>query len=199
MTGGATVIRDRILAAAEQCILEAGVGARLHARIAQRAGVSRPTVYKHIGDQDAIVQALLYRDIARMHAAAKPVLHQRGSLRDNFVETIVFVVGYARRHALLQKGLRESPESIVPWLTVYAGPIIEQGVAFVEPYVKQAIADGDFPDVNPRVVIEWCSRLVLSLITTPGTLNTDSPDALRAYVGDLLDIGLTAKSRRLES
>lgn len=193
------VIRDRILAAAEECMLEAGIGARLHARIAQRAGVSRPTVYKYVGDQDAIVQALLYRDIERMHAEAEPMLRQRGTLRDKFVGTIVFVVGYARRHPLLQKGLRDSPQTIVPWLTVYAEPIIEQGVAFVEPYFKQAIADGTFPDVNPRVLIDWCSRLVLSLITTPGTVNTDSPDALRAYIGDLLDIGLVSRSRRLES
>jgi AcrR family transcriptional regulator len=186
-------VRDRILDAAEQCLLEAGVGARLHARIAERAGVSRPTVYKYAGDQDAIVQALLHRDIARMHAEAEPILSRPGTLRDKFIETIVFIVGYARRHALLQKGLRDDPAAILPWLTVYAAPIIEQGVAFVGPYIKQAIADGDFPDVNPRVIVEWSGRLVLSLITTPGTVKVDEPRLLRRYVADLLDIGLAAR------
>jgi AcrR family transcriptional regulator len=183
-------IKDRILDAAAQCLLEAGVGARLHARIAERAQVSRPTVYKYVGDQDAIVLALLHRDIERMHAAAVPVLERVGSLRERFIETVVFIVGYAREHALLQKGLQEEPLAILPWLTVYSEPILEQGVAFVGPFVKQAIANGDFPDVNPRVIVEWCGRLVLSLITTPGTVNTAEPDALRRYVGDLLDIGL---------
>jgi AcrR family transcriptional regulator len=182
--------RARILAAAEQCLLEAGVGARLHARIAERAGVSRPTVYKYVGDQDAIVLALLHRDIERMHAQAQPVLGRAGSLRERFIETVVFVVTYARGHALLQKGLREDPTAILPWLTVYSESIIEQGVAFVGPFVKQAVADGRFPNVNPRVIIEWSGRLILSLITTPGTVNTDSPEALRQYVADLLDIGL---------
>jgi AcrR family transcriptional regulator len=186
-------LRDRILDAAEQCLLEAGIEARLHARIAARAGVSRPTVYKYIGDQDAIVQAILHRDIARMHAEAEPVLNREGSLRDRFVEIIVFVVGYARRHALLQKGLREDPATVLPWLTVYAEPIIEQGVAFMGPYIKQAVANGDFPDVDPRVVVEWCARLVLSLITTPGTVRIDQPRLLRRYVRDLLDIGLAAR------
>jgi AcrR family transcriptional regulator len=185
--------RDRILDAAEQCLLDAGFGARLHARIAERAGVSRPTVYKYVGDQDAIVQAILHREIARMHAEAEPLLAQQGSLRERFVETVVFIVGFARRHPLLQKGLREVPGTILPWLTVYSEPIIEQGVAFVGPYIKQAIADGNFPDVNPRVVIEWCGRLVLSLITTPGTVRVDEPRLLRRYVGELLDIGLATR------
>jgi AcrR family transcriptional regulator len=186
-------MRDRIMEAAEQCLLEAGIGARLHARIAERAGVSRPTVYKYVGDQDAIVQALLHRDIARMHAEAEPILSRPGSLRERFIETIVFIVGFARRHELLQQGLRENPATILPWLTVYSEPIIEQGVAFVGPHIKQAMANGDFPTVDPRVVVEWCGRLVLSLITTPGTVRVDSPDQLRRYVGDLLDIGLAVR------
>jgi AcrR family transcriptional regulator len=184
-------MRDRILDAAEECLLDVGIGARLHARIAERAGVSRPTVYKYVGDQDAIVQAILHRDIARMHAEAEPILGRRvGSLRERFIETIVFIVGFARGHALLQKGLREDPGTILPWLTVYSEPIIEQGVAFVGPYIKQAVANGQFPDVNPRVIVEWSGRLVLSLITTPGTIKVDEPDELRRYIADLLDIGL---------
>ncbi|MEV4315432.1 TetR/AcrR family transcriptional regulator [Actinocrispum sp. NPDC049592] len=182
---------ERILEAAEECLLDAGIGARLHARIAERAGVSRPTVYKYVGDQDAIVQALLHRDIARMHAQAEPILGGPGPLRDRFIDTIVFIVGFAREHALLQKGLREAPGLILPWLTVYSAPILEQGVAFVRPYIKQAIANGEFPNVDARVVVEWCGRLVLSLITTPGTVRVDSPALLRRYVGDLLDIGVS--------
>ncbi|MBP2324305.1 AcrR family transcriptional regulator [Kibdelosporangium banguiense] len=186
---GEKEIKARILDAAEQCLLESEPGARIHAAVAERAGVSRPTVYKYVGDQEAIVAAILHRDINRMHEAAEHVLTRRGSLRERFVETIVFVVGYARSHALLQKGLRENPAAILPWFTVNAGPIIEMGIAFVGPHIKQAIADGDFPDVEPRVVVEWCCRLTLSLITTPGTVRLDDPDLLRRYVEDLLDIG----------
>lgn len=183
--------KDRILDAAEQCLLEAGLDARLHAAIAERAGVSRPTVYKYVGDQDAIVTALLHREIDRLHLAAEPTLGaQRLSLRDRFVETIVFVVDYARGHALLQKALRDTPAAILPWFTVNAGPLIEMGIAFIGPPMKQAIADGDAPDVDPRVVVEWCCRLVLSLITTPGTSDTSD---LRRYVGELLDIGVAVK------
>jgi len=46
---------------------------------------------------------------------------------------------------------------------------------------------------NPRVIVEWSGRLVLSLITTPGTVKVDEPRLLRRYVADLLDIGLAAR------
>ncbi|MET0235451.1 MAG: TetR/AcrR family transcriptional regulator [Kibdelosporangium sp.] len=186
---GDQAIKDRILDAAEQCLLESHPGARIHAAIAERAGVSRPTVYKYVGDQEAIVTAILHRDIGRMHVAAEHVLTRRGSLRERFVATVVFVVGYARAHALLQKGLREDPAAILPWFTVNAEPIIEMGIDLVGPNIKQAIADGDLPAVDPRVIVEWCCRLTLSLITTPGTVPIDEPHLLRRYVEDLLDIG----------
>lgn len=124
-----------------------------------------------------------------MHAAADRELPRRGALRERFVNMIVFVVGHAREHALLQKGLREAPAAILPWFTVNAEPIIEMGIAFVGPHIKQADADGEFPDVDARVVVEWCCRLTLSLITTPGTVRIDHPEQLRRYIGDLLDIG----------
>ena len=49
--------RARILDAAAQCLTAGGLGsARLHTAIASLAGLSRPTVYKHVGDQDAIIE-----------------------------------------------------------------------------------------------------------------------------------------------
>ncbi|MFC0108484.1 TetR/AcrR family transcriptional regulator [Kibdelosporangium aridum] len=183
-------LKDQILDAAVACFLECPPGARIHAAIAERAGVSRPTVYKYVGDQDAIVMALIERDIARMHASAEPIVTQPGTLRQRFVDTIIIVVEYARNHALLQKVLRETPLAVLPWFTVNSEQVIQTGLALFTPHVKQAIADGEFPAVDPTVIVEWCCRLILSLITTPGTIRIDDSAALRRYLEDLLDIGL---------
>jgi AcrR family transcriptional regulator len=182
-------IRERILDATEQCLLEAGLTARLHAAIAERAGVSRPTVYKYVGDQNAIVEALLHREINRFLAATEPVLTQRGPLRERFIDTVVFIVQYGRGHAILQKGLRDDPAAVLPWFTVNSGPLIERAMDFFLPHIQQAIADGDFPAVDPRMLVEWSYRLIVSLVTTPSTLNVDEPEALGRFVGGLLDLG----------
>ena len=89
-------IQQRILDAAADCFLHSGPSARLHHVIADRAGVSRPTVYKHVGDQKAIIEALLHRELGRFLTAVQPVAARRGPLRDRFIDTVVFAVSYAR-------------------------------------------------------------------------------------------------------
>src|SRR5262245_402855 len=69
-------IRERILDAATECLLAEGLDARLHAMIAERAGISRPTVYKYVGDQAAIVAAVLDREFDQFFAAAVPILRR---------------------------------------------------------------------------------------------------------------------------
>lgn len=183
-------IRDRILDAARACLAEFGLTKRLHAAIAERAGVSRPTVYKYVGDQSAVIAALLDREIAQFLAEAEEVLTARGPLRERFIDTVVFVVGYGRAHPLLSGGLRNDPQVVLPWFTTHAEPLIEQAIAFFAPHIKSAAADGDFPDVDPRPLVEWAFRLIVSLLITPSTLPVDDPAELREFVAGLLNIGL---------
>lgn len=186
-------IRERILDAAQECVLEAGLSARLHAAIAERAGMSRPTVYKYAGDQDAIIEALLHREVERFLAATEPVLTKRGDLRERFIETVVFVVDYARGHKLLQKGLRDQPEAVVPWFTTNAGPLIEQAMEFFAPHLRAAMDEGQIADTDPRVIVEWAYRLIVSLITTRGGLPVEETGSLRSYVGALFQIGASVE------
>ncbi|MFC8128545.1 TetR/AcrR family transcriptional regulator [Streptomyces sp. NPDC057302] len=190
-------IRDRILDAARECLAEFGLSKRLHASIAERAGLSRPTVYKYVGDQSAVIAALLDREIADFLAEAEVVLTARGSLRERFTEIVVFVVGYGRAHPLLSGGLRHNPDLVLPWFTTRAEPLIEQAHAFFSPHIKRAIAEGEFPDVDPRPVVEWTYRIIISLLLTPSTLSIEDPDALRKFVSQLLDIGLGSSDIRL--
>ncbi|WP_430331286.1 TetR/AcrR family transcriptional regulator [Rhodococcus sp. ACT016] len=182
-----TAIRERILDAAEACLIEFGYGSRLHAVITERAGLSRPTVYKYVGDQAQIFEALLQREITRFFTLLDPVLRGLDRLDDGFVECVVFAVGYARRHPVLQKGLRDDPATVLPWFTVQSGPLIERGAEFLAPYFERMRRDG--PAVSAQVICEWAFRLVSSLITTTGCVDTDDERALRELVRGLLSIG----------
>src|SRR5690348_2146538 len=90
----AAQLRDRILDAAAACLMEEGLNARLHALIAQRAGVSRPTVYKYIGDQDAVLAALLDREFDRFFATVLPLLRVGEDVVGDLVEGIALIVDY---------------------------------------------------------------------------------------------------------
>jgi AcrR family transcriptional regulator len=178
-------VRTRILDAAAECILESGLTARLHATIAKRAGLSRPTLYKHVGDQAAIVRAVLDREFEEFFAAVTPWLRSSDDLAGGLVDAIVFIVEYGRRHQLLQKALQEHPELILPVLTTEAGPLMASIHEMFDEQLARALAASE-SDLAPRVVADWIYRLIVSLITTPSTVSTEAPADLRRYVADLV-------------
>lgn len=189
----ADAMRERILDAAIQCLVESGLDARLHARIAERAGVSRPTLYKYVGDQAAILDAVRDREFEAFFTAAAPILQETDDL-DGLVDAIVFVVDYGRRHALLQNALRNNPELILPALTTEAGPLVDRVHEMFAGQIERALADVD-ADLDARVVVEWTYRIVVSLLSTPSGPRTDTPEELRAYIDGLLRLsGLLAST-----
>lgn len=182
-------IRERILDAATECLLAEGLDARLHAMIAERAGISRPTVYKYVGDQAAIVAAILERELDQFFGAAVPLLRRSDDLEAHLVDAIVLVVDYGRSHALLQKALREHPELILPALTTESGPLVERVVALFEEQLGRALSQagstGATGDVlTPRAAAEWAYRIVISLITTPSPALDD--EGTKRYVASLV-------------
>lgn len=162
----AAQIRERILDAATECLLTHGLDARLHAMIAERAGISRPTVYKYVGAQSAIVAAVLDRELDRFFDLAVPILRSSDDLEAHLVTAIAFVVDYAREHALLQKALREHPEIILPALTTGSGPLVDRVVALFEEQLGRALSQAAPGALTPRAAAEWAFRIVVSLITT---------------------------------
>jgi len=180
-------LRERILDAATEVLVEEGLDARLHARIAERAGLSRPTVYKHVGDQSAIFAAVLDREVSAFLTAAIPVLGRSDDLGAGLVDAIVFVVKYARGHALLQKALREHPELILPALTTGSGPLMDRLDETFGEQVARSLAQTS-ATVDPRTVVEWAARVTISLITTPSAVRTETDADLRNYVSGLVDL-----------
>ncbi|HEY1966665.1 MAG TPA: TetR/AcrR family transcriptional regulator [Pseudonocardia sp.] len=183
----AVLMRDRVLAAAEQCLLEGGFGSsRLHSEIARRAGLSRPTVYKYVGDQDSIIAAVIQREFELFLARLRPVLELRLPFDEHLVAVMTFVVGQAREHPLLQAALRDTPERLLPWFTTRAGALVEQVEPLALPGIRRYIAAGELPDVDPRMLLDALCRIGLSLVFTNGLFDLSDPDALRAYLTSFL-------------
>jgi len=177
-------IRERILDAATECLVAEGLDARLHAMIAERAGISRPTVYKYVGDQAAIVAAVLEREFDKFFDAAVPILRRSDDLEAHLIDGIVFVVEYARSHVLLQKALAEHPELILPVLTTGAEPLIDRVVDLFGDQLSRALDQAVPTPLTPRAAAEWSYRIVVSLITTP-TAALDR-EGTRSYVESLV-------------
>ncbi len=183
MVDQAVHMRARVLAAAETCLLEGGfAAARLHSTIARRAGLSRPTVYKYVGDQDAIIEAVIRREFEAFLGRLAPILERRTTFDEQLVEVMTYVVGEARAHPLLQVARRDVPERLLPWFTTHAGRLIEQVAPMIEPGIRDYIEQGELPDIEPRILVDALCRIALSLVFTNGLYDVSEPEALRAYL-----------------
>ncbi|WP_100480012.1 TetR/AcrR family transcriptional regulator [Mycobacteroides abscessus] len=181
-------IRRRILDAAEECLLEHGYEARLHALIAKKAGLSRPTVYKHVGDQAAIIEALFHREFLRFSEMLEPVFAAAKNPRTGFIDAIVRIVQHGRHHPLLQKGLKENPEQVLPYLTVKARPFIDQTTILLAPYFRQLLTEEQLASINVKAAAEWSFRIAASLLVTPGVVETQTDEQLGDFIGNLLKV-----------
>lgn len=183
-------IRRRILDAAEECLLEHGYEARLHALIAKKAGLSRPTVYKHVGDQSAIIEALFHREFLRFGEMLAPVFASATTPRTGFIDAIVRIVQHGRHHPLLQKGLKENPEQVLPYLTVKARPFIDQTTTLLAPYFRTMLTDEQLATINVKAAAEWSFRIAASLLVTPGVVETQTDEQLGDFLGNLLTVSV---------
>lgn len=176
-------IRTRILDAATNVLLETNVSDRLHAQIAQAAGVSRPTVYKYVGDQGAILDAVFEREYERFLASVMPRLRIGDDVRADVIDGVTLIVDYARKHTLLQKALRDEPAFVLPALTSQADALLEQTLDVFAAPMAEILGDR----TRGRLAAEWLFRLIVSLIVMPGHSGRTRAD-VRRHLETLADL-----------
>jgi AcrR family transcriptional regulator len=179
----AAVMRERILDAAVECLLRGGFrSARLHSAIARVAGLSRPTVYKYVGDQEAIIGGVIQRELAAFLDELEPLLDQDVPVGEQLENMLVFAVCRAREHTLLDAAMREIPQRLLPWFTTHAAILLGQVEPVLTPRIRRYIDNGQLPELDPRLLADALCRIVLSLVFTSGLLDLTDQTEMRVYL-----------------
>src|SRR6185312_7168752 len=98
-----TTAQERMLDAARAEFIDHGIARTSVATIAQRAGVSRPTLYRQCGDKDQIVAAVVQRDVIDFFSRAKVAVEDvSGGVEERFVEAVVMGLRESREQPLVQ-------------------------------------------------------------------------------------------------
>jgi AcrR family transcriptional regulator len=188
-TSGDGVIADRevLLAAAERVIREQGPGVSLDA-IAAAAGVTKPTLYRGVGDRDALVRALAERLATRTaEELARTVAHAatpRDALR-RLVRGYLEHAG-ADRHVYLFVTAGGVAEDRVRQSLLLADRAAAQFTHAIASFRNSANAD-------PAVATVWSYSLVGALHFVTLWWLRDQPEDLEttsAHLADLLWGGL---------
>ena len=174
--------RERILDAALEQFEAEGIRRSSVEAVAQRAGVSRVTVYRRFPRKDQLVNAVAAREANRMIAATDEHITPIADAETRTVEGFAFLLQRLREHELTKRLIAIEPEGVLGSLTVDAGPVLELGTRYVAQQIRRGQEEGAFPLYDPEPVAELLVRFAHSLLLTPeATIALDDEDAVRAF------------------
>jgi len=155
---------DRILDAAFQRVLAVGLSRTTVEDVARTAGITRQTVYRYFSSRDQLITMLLVREEERLLDGVRSRIESRRSLEDGLADALFYCLTFAREHPLLDRLLATDAETLLPYLTIRAAPIVSRARSSVIDLLKAR--SGVSPDL-----LEACAdaivRIVLSYAVTP--------------------------------
>jgi AcrR family transcriptional regulator len=186
MTESLSHPRDRILDAAYAVFEERGVQTGTMSDIAERARVGRATLYRYFPGKDLVVEAVVLREARQLLEILSEYLGVSDDPGSLLERGLLKALRYLKAHTLLQRVLRDEPDSILPFLTINSAPLLEAAVEFAAPYIERAVKAERMAPVDPRVAAEWAARVLLSLLLTPSvTIDLDDPGSLEDFVAGI--------------
>ena len=187
---GRNDLRERILDAAAQVLREHGPRTRLITTIAERAQVSRPTLYRHFPDRTDLYDSLMRAELERVVDDVVARAHTTTAPFDDYVDLVVGLVREAREHPVLQAILARHPEIMATQMPRVLPIVLEIAEPRLGPIIDAGVAAGRWAPIDPRVAIIWTTRLIGSFITMPLPEDATGP-TLRASVESVLGVAST--------
>lgn len=139
--------------------------------VAERAGVSRQTVYRHFGNRDGMIEQAILREehafIDRMLAAAEG----GESLQAAVQAAVTTALALARAHPVLTQLVENEPSSLLPYLLLGGGPVVSAAKPAVEDLISRYR-----PQLRPqrlRLIADLATRLLVSYIVSPDRTVSD--------------------------
>jgi AcrR family transcriptional regulator len=172
---------ERILDAAGRRFTAVGIDATTMSSIAAEAGLSREWLYRHFPNRDAIVAAVVQRELRRfVDGLALQVAHHT-DVAVALTETFVYCVEFLRDQTILEGMVDRDARLASVGLRAHAGDVVAVAVRTCAGYLVEL---GGFDTDTAYVIAETLTRLVGSTVITPtAALDLHDPDVLRDYAG----------------
>ena len=183
-----TMLRDRLLDAAESGFREEGWRRLTMAKIADRAGVSRQTVYNEFGSKQQMAEQLIMRELETFLA----IVSERFEAESEFVPAVRAAVEgalvTAQRNPLLRSVLESNQTGdaeLLPFI-VQSQWLVDRATAFLVELVAGRYSELPMPADKLGIALESVVRLVLSHITRPSRSPQETADDLAFIVAAVL-------------
>ena len=169
----------RVLDAALAELVEFGIRRTTVDSVAQRAGLARMTVYRRFAGKDALVQAVVVREMRRFLATLARSLTGARTVADALESGFAAGVLGWHGHPFGRRIIEREPDAVLPYLTRDAGPAL----AIVTTFIRAQLAHAsDVQRVDPDALGAACeatTRLAQSYALTPAGAGVPTESELR--------------------
>lgn len=178
---GADRTVEAILDAALEEFLLIGIRRATVGSVARRAGVGPATIYRRIGQRDALVAATLARETQRGLQRIADAVEPYEEFEDRVVETFVAVLRVLLGHPLLVRLAEVEPDTLAQQLTSGAGPLLELGQAYIRGQIDRATTLGQTQVEDPDALAGVLVRFTHSVLVTPPPGLAEDEERARAF------------------
>lgn len=190
-----TTLVDRALDATYAEVADRGLGGLTVEAVAQRAGTSRATLYRHFpGGRDELVDRTIRREVARFFDTVLdqiPPPPPIGALDAHLAGFVRAGHQALRAHHVLQRLLLDEADAIVPSLATVQPLVGARMVAHLRTVLDGARAAGQVhADVDVAAAAEHVGRMLLSYVGSPGRWELDDAEESATLVRTLVLPGL---------
>lgn len=180
---------DRFLDAARQEFIDHGISRVGVAEIARRAGVSRQTLYRTCGDKDAIVSAVVAREVLGFVSTFAKDIAVLPTPQERLIEA--FVVGMREcRDNPIVNALRHFD---LDFLVAQLLDSDNDGRRSARMAMAMLVAGGDIPFETAERIVEFAVRVTATLLVSPtALLPTDTDTGSREFAQNYLAAAVTS-------
>ncbi len=186
--------RADLLAAAADRFLAVGIRKTTMEDIARGAGAGKATLYRHFGNKDAVIDALLEREGQRFERRMQTAVGRLDTATARIEAAFLTGVDFFVQHPVLTKGRDEEPGLLLPRITANGGPLVRRGLDLFAGLIADGVDAGELRPVDPRSAAEVVMRLILSYFAFPPMeVRVDDPDEARQFAHALVAGALRAR------
>jgi AcrR family transcriptional regulator len=169
--------REPFLDAAESCYGRFGLAKTTAEDVAQAAGVSRATLYRHFKSRDELLLAVIAREARRLAAQAEARLARFDDVGSWIVEGMLFCLEEIPRRPLLAMLFTPEEVGVASRLVLSSEQLLEIGAGILRPIFEPARRQGLLRQgIRIEALMEWVLRILMSYLTVPSHLATSQAE-----------------------
>ncbi|TSE00165.1 TetR/AcrR family transcriptional regulator [Skermania sp. ID1734] len=184
------LLRERVLDVARELVAAEGWSAVNMSRVAKDVGVSRPVLYKEIGNRQALGEALLERETDLFLAGvAKCLAAQPDDVVAGLADAVEYTLRESANNTLIKAiltGEGGTDPGLLPLLAVEPEPVLHRAISALSAAVRAQYDVADLDDEDLASAMEVVVRLALSHMMQPLGPIDHAVEQIRKIGGALL-------------